>query len=128
MNAALSPKADNLKMKRVYDAPQKEDGYRILVDRLWPRGFTKERLPLDAWPKELTPSTAIRKAFGHMAQRFDDFETAYLAELDGNLQAHQQRSQVLKQLEHGKVTLLSAAHLDQPNHVAVLRHWLLQAE
>ncbi len=70
-----------LKVKRVYDPPAKEDGYRILVDRVWPRGFTKERARVDEWRKDLGPSDALRKWFGHDPDKWDEFRRRYRKEL-----------------------------------------------
>lgn len=70
-----------LKVKRVYDAPSAEDGYRILVDRIWPRGTTKERAHVDVWRKDLAPSDALRKWFGHDPEKWDEFRRRYREEL-----------------------------------------------
>lgn len=71
-----------LKVKRVYDPPSKEDGYRILVDRVWPRGFTKEKARVDEWRRELGPSDALRKWFGHDPDKWDEFRRRYREELE----------------------------------------------
>ena len=73
---------DNIVIKRVYDVPTKDDGYRILVDRLWPRGVKKAGLPYDEWNKEITPSTELRKWFNHKAECFDEFAKKYEEELE----------------------------------------------
>ncbi len=70
-----------LKVKRVYDPPSKEDGYRILVDRVWPRGFTKEKARVDEWRRDLGPSDALRKWFGHDPEKWDEFRRRYREEL-----------------------------------------------
>ncbi len=70
-----------LKVKRVYDPPSKEDGYRILVDRVWPRGFTKEKARVDEWRRDLGPSDALRKWFGHDPDKWDEFRRRYREEL-----------------------------------------------
>ena len=72
-------------IKRIYEDPASEDGTRILVDRLWPRGISKERAALDGWHKELAPSPELRKWWGHDAARMDEFAAAYEAELDQRL-------------------------------------------
>lgn len=73
-----------LRVKRIYEDRVVEDGYRILTDRLWPRGITKERAALDGWAKEICPSTALRKWFGHKPEHFEDFGEAYRRELEEN--------------------------------------------
>lgn len=76
-----------LQIKRIYDSPAESDGLRLLIDRLWPRGISKERAHLDGWPKELAPSDQLRKCFGHMEGNFERFAELYRAELDANTQA-----------------------------------------
>ena len=73
-----------LKIKRAYEPPATEDGTRILVDRLWPRGKTKTSLELQSWAKAVAPSNELRKIFDHMAEKFDQFVDAYRAELNAN--------------------------------------------
>ena len=73
-----------VKIKRVYDKPDKEDGKRILVDRLWPRGLTKEKADIDLWLKEVAPSTGLRKWFGHDPDKWDEFQKRYRQELKNN--------------------------------------------
>ena len=68
-------------IKRVYEAPAEGDGYRVLIDRLWPRGLKKEAVPMDVWAKELAPSTELRKWFGHDPALWDEFRQRYAAEL-----------------------------------------------
>lgn len=72
----------DIQIKRVYEPYSKDDGYRVLVDRLWPRGLTKERVHYDLWAKDLAPSTELRRAFGHKPENWDTFKQHYLAELD----------------------------------------------
>src|SRR5574337_1163513 len=74
--------AMSIAIKRAYEEPAKEDGYRVLVERLWPRGLKKEAVPLDQWAKEIAPSTALRKWFGHEPARWDGFSHRYAGELD----------------------------------------------
>ncbi len=73
--------APMLKVKRIYDPPAREDGYRILVDRVWPRGFTRDKAHVDEWRKELGPSDALRKWFGHDPDKWDEFRRRYREEL-----------------------------------------------
>src|SRR5215204_7823663 len=72
----------NIKIKRVYEQPDKNDGRRILVDRLWPRGLTKEKADVDLWLKDIAPSTELRKWFGHDPDRWEEFKERYRAELE----------------------------------------------
>ncbi len=71
-----------LKVKRVYEPPSADDGYRILVDRIWPRGVTKERARIDEWRRDLSPSTDLRKWYGHDPDKWDEFRRRYRAELE----------------------------------------------
>lgn len=71
----------NLKIKRVYEHPEKDDGVRVLVDRLWPRGLTKERAAVDLWLKDVAPSTELRKWFGHDPAKWEQFQIRYRKEL-----------------------------------------------
>ena len=112
-----------LRLKRVYDAPEPEDGTRILVDRLWPRGLTKDKARIDLWLKDISPSDALRQRFhGHPAE-WDAFVTAYSAELRGE-QAQQAAAVLFERLEQGPVTLLYAARDQQRNNAVALRQWL----
>ncbi len=114
-----------IRTKRVYEPYEPSDGYRVLVDRLWPRGLTKERVRYDQWAKFLAPSNAVRKAFGHKAQNWDAFVAAYTAELDANPKAHAFAGQ-LAQGAHPTVTLLYAAHDPKLNQAVVLQRWLVE--
>lgn len=113
----------DIETKRVYEPYEESDGYRVLVDRLWPRGLTKERVHYDEWDRSLAPSTATRKAFGHKAQNWDSFVAAYTAELDANPKAAAFADR-LAQGGHSKVTLLYAAHDQEHNQAIVLKKWL----
>jgi uncharacterized protein YeaO (DUF488 family) len=73
-----------IKIKRAYESPSDDDGYRILVDRLWPRGISKEKAKVDFWPKELAPSTELRQWYSHDPEKWAEFKARYFAELDGN--------------------------------------------
>lgn len=107
-----------IKIKRVYEAESKDDGFRILVDRLWPRGIRKEDLKLDLWLKEVAPSDALRKWFHHEESNWSEFKTRYLEEL--------QHSEAFKQLveyaqQHKKITLLFGAKDEKQNQAVVLK-------
>lgn len=116
----------DIKIKRVYEKPEASDGYRVLVDKLWPRGIRKADLPYDYWAKELTPSTAARKAFGHKAENFDAFKERYLGELNASDAAHACAQQLKKDAAKagGTITLLYAARDPKINHAVILREWL----
>lgn len=110
-----------VKIKRVYDKPDKEDGKRILVDRLWPRGLTKEKADIDLWLKEVAPSTGLRKWFGHDPDKWDEFQKRYRQELKNN----KEKIAVLKErIKRGLVTLVYGAKDEEHNEALVLKKWL----
>ena|SRR5690349_11395619 len=109
------------KIKRIYDEPSKEDGFRVLVDRLWPRGVSKERAALDEWNKDIAPSTDLRVWFGHKPELFDEFSARYREELKHNPTMTAFKKEAEK---HAEITLLYAAHDPKINHAAVLRDFL----
>lgn len=113
-----------LKIKRVYEDPEKDDGYRILVDRLWARGETKVKADLDDWVKEIAPSTELRKSFGHAEAKYDDFQKEYMKELDKNDSAKNFLKLVNDKLEQGNVTLLYSAKNEVINNAVVLKEWI----
>jgi uncharacterized protein YeaO (DUF488 family) len=114
--------AGNVRLKRVYELPAVADGKRVLVDRLWPRGVTKEAAAIDLWTKELAPSTELRKWFGHDPARWPEFRKRYAAEL------HQRPAQ-LEELRglarQGPLTLIYAARDESHNGAIVLCDVLL---
>ena len=115
-------KSATIDIKRVYDEQSADEGLRILVDRLWPRGVKKEALKLDAWPKELTPSNELRKWYGHVPEKFDEFRRRYLAELA----PHRDKLDELRALVRGrKATLLTATRELDLSHAHVLRDLLV---
>lgn len=113
-----------LTMKRVYEKTEKEDGYRILVDRIWPRGVSKEKASIDNWTKEITPTPMIRKEFDHQPQKFEWFKQAYLAELESNPMAEAFVDHVFAQLELTPVTFVYAAKDERFNHVVILMEFV----
>lgn len=113
-----------IRIKRIYDPVEPGDGYRILVDRLWPRGMRKEQAALDQWAKSITPSTEIRKEFHHDPSSFSEFRQKYLFELENNPESEAFRRQVLEKLHDGPVTLLYGAKDQEVNHATVLKEWL----
>jgi uncharacterized protein YeaO (DUF488 family) len=110
-----------IRIKRTYDQPTSADGRRILVDRLWPRGMTKEALAMDAWLKDVTPSTGLRQWFGHRPERWDEFRRRYERELDANIDAW---APIVEASTKGVVTLLYSAQDIAHNHAIVLRDYL----
>jgi DNA-3-methyladenine glycosylase len=107
-----------VELKRAYDDPAPSDGYRILVDRLWPRGVSKAEAAIDEWLKEVAPSTELRRWFGHDPERFDEFTTRYRAELEGSEALRTLRARCR---EHPVVTLVYGAHDGEHNQAVVLR-------
>lgn len=111
----------SIRTKRVYEAPDKSDGRRILVDRVWPRGMTKERLRLDLWLKDVAPSTELRRWFGHERSRWRDFKTRYFSELEQNPRGVKR---LLAASEKGPVTLLYSAKDKACNQSVALKEYL----
>jgi aminoglycoside 6'-N-acetyltransferase len=119
---AAMPKAlSNIRVKRLYDPPDAEDGARVLVDRLWPRGATKEEAKLTLWLKDIAPSAELRKWFGHDPARFAEFSRRYRAELSASKDAVSRLEQLVRA---GPVTLLYAAHDEKHNNALVLADYL----
>jgi uncharacterized protein YeaO (DUF488 family) len=110
-------------IKRIYDEPSTNDGYRVLVDRLWPRGVSKERAALDMWLKDIAPSPELRLWFGHAPERFTSFSQKYLIELEHNPALPALLELVKK---HSNVILLYAAKDSNINHAAVLKRFLVE--
>lgn len=116
------PPLPDITIKRSYEPASPDDGYRVLVDRLWPRGLSRERLRIDRWCKELAPSTELRQWFAHDASRWSEFRHRYLSELDQN---GQQLNELLTLAGDRRLTLLYSARDAQHNNAAVLRDRLL---
>lgn len=108
-------------IKRAYDPPKRGDGARILVDRLWPRGVSKEALEADVWLKDVAPSETLRKWFSHDVERWTEFKERYVAELRENPEAWRP---ILDRADHGTVTLLYAAKDTEHNNAVVLEQFL----
>jgi uncharacterized protein YeaO (DUF488 family) len=111
-----------VKIKRIYEAPQRSDGYRILVDRVWPRGISKERATIALWLKEIGPSTALRKWFGHDPARWPEFQKRYRQELRAQSELTARIAQLEK--KHGTVTLVFSARDEERNQAVVIRDFL----
>ncbi len=110
----------SIMVKRVYEAASTADGERILVDRLWPRGLTKEKAKIDLWLKDIAPSTALRQWFGHEPEKWAEFKKRYRAELKGNPVMVEVKSRARK----GDVTLVYAAKDPVHNHAIFLKMML----
>lgn len=115
----------DIKIKRVYEPASPDDGMRLLVDRLWPRGIKKVDLAFDDWAKCLTPSTEARKAFGHKAENLETFAGRYTAELNTNPEAAAYVEK-LRAAAPDAITLLYAAKDPQVNHAIILQKWLTE--
>jgi uncharacterized protein YeaO (DUF488 family) len=110
-----------IKIKRVYEQPDSEDGIRILVDRLWPRGLTKEKASINLWLKDIAPSKELRQWFDHDPAKWEEFKQRYLAELKQN----DEQTRLLKQeMKKGAVTLVYGAKDTEHNDAVVLQEFL----
>ena len=117
----MTKRETDIRIKRAYEPADKDDGARVLVDRLWPHGLSKERAALTLWLKEIAPSEELRKWFGHDPERWKEFVHRYRAELGHNEAAVAQ----LRELsEEGRVTLLYAAHDSEHNNAVALAAYL----
>ncbi|WP_027058257.1 DUF488 domain-containing protein [Mesorhizobium loti] len=113
--------AFDLMVRRIYEPPAPDDGHRVLVDRIWPRGVSKEHAALALWLKDIAPSDALRTWFGHEPARWAEFQERYRVELDGNGEAV---AQLRGLLGKGKVTLLYGAHDEAHNNAVALAGYL----
>lgn len=111
-------------VQRIYDPPGADDGFRVLVDRLWPRGLRKADAAIDLWCREVAPSTPLRKWFGHDPARWDAFRTRYAAELDAAPETWQP---LLEHARRQPLVLLYAARDTQHNHAVALADYLRAA-
>src|SRR4051794_37000781 len=115
--------AGHVRLKRVYEPAASDDGVRVLVDRLWPRGLRKADGAIDRWMKDIAPSTELRRWFGHDPERWQEFRRRYTRELQQQAVAVQELQELARS---GPVTLVFAAHDEAHNHAIVLREALLQ--
>jgi uncharacterized protein YeaO (DUF488 family) len=111
-------KRPSIHIKRIYDPPSDDDGFRVLVDRVWPRGMKKEAAQIELWAKELGPTTELRKWFNHVPSRFPEFEARYREELESQ---HELMASVLKQAGNRTMTLLYSARDREFNQAVVLQ-------
>ena len=107
----------DVRLKRAYDPASPSDGYRVLIDRLWPRGVSKQKAKLDEWETELAPSTELREWFGHEPSRFDEFRRRYIGELR---HARPRLTELRRRARTGTLTLVYAAHDSEHNDAVVL--------
>ena len=110
-----------IKLKRVYEPAAPDDGVRILVERLWPRGIKKNALKLDTWLKDVAPSDGLRRWFGHEPKKWNGFQDRYCAELDANPQVWES---VAKAARRGRVTLIYSSRDTEHNNAVALRDYL----
>lgn len=112
-------------LKRAYEPPSPEDGLRILVERLWPRGLTKEKAAVDLWKKDIAPSQALRKWYSHDPARWREFQQRYRAELKGNAEAV---AKLKSYLQKGTVTFIYAARDQERNSAVLLKKFIEESE
>lgn len=113
---------NEVKVKRIYEAPDPDDGARVFVDRLWARGLTKEKAALDLWLKEVAPSSELRKWFSHDPDKWEEFQKRYRAELEENQEAI---ARLREEIQKGPVTLLYGARDQEHNEALVLKDFLM---
>ena len=113
-----------VRAKRIYEKPNADDGYRVLIDHIWPRGITRERAKLDEWAKELAPSSELRKWFDHRPERFAGFKSRYQSELAAHADVI---DELRRRAASGPLTILYAAR-DQEHNNAVVLVALLQSQ
>jgi uncharacterized protein YeaO (DUF488 family) len=111
----------NVQLKRAYEPAARSDGYRVLIDRLWPRGVSKKQAHLDEWAKELAPSSELRRWFGHDPARFERFRRRYRDEL---VAQEQKLRELRKRAREGTLTLVYGAHDSEHNDAVVLAELL----
>jgi uncharacterized protein YeaO (DUF488 family) len=107
----------NIRQKRVYEPPAPDDGFRVLIDGLWPRGISRERAALDLWARELAPSEALRRWYGHEPERFDEFDRRYRAEL---AEQRGRLTELRRRARAGRVTIVFAARDAEHSNATVL--------
>jgi uncharacterized protein YeaO (DUF488 family) len=113
--------APDIRLKRAYEQPSPDDGFRVLVDRLWPRGLPKERAAIDHWSKEVAPSNELRRWFGHDPAKWEEFRRRYRAELAARAELVDELRAMARQ---GRLTLVYAARDEYHNDAVVLREVL----
>ncbi|MFZ4450604.1 DUF488 domain-containing protein [Salibacterium aidingense] len=113
-----------VQVKRIYEDAETEDGRRVLVDKVWPRGISKTKAALDDWAKEVTPSPGLRKWFNHEKEKFDTFAEYYKKELQSDEEAQKKLEELAEMAVSETVTLLFAAKDETYNHAVLLKQWV----
>ncbi len=109
--------AINIRQKRIYDPPSPDDGLRVLIDGLWPRGISRERAAIDMWARELAPSEELRRWYGHVPERFEEFDRRYRAELE---EQRERLTELRRRARSGQVTILFGARDAEHSNATVL--------
>ena len=117
----MSSNRIDIRVKRVYEEPEESDGRRVLVDRLWARGLSKEKAKMNVWIKEVAPSTELRRWYGHDPKKWDEFKSRYAAELKSN---PDQVAAILEELKAGTVTFLYSSKEEKLNNAVVLKEYI----
>lgn len=112
-----------IKAKRIYEQADPEDGFRILVDRLWPRGLSKQDAKIDLWLKSIAPSNDLRKWYNHEPEKWPEFKTRYFAELEANSEAV---STLLQHVKRGRVSFLYSSKEQDLNNATALREYVIR--
>jgi uncharacterized protein YeaO (DUF488 family) len=112
-----------IKIKRIYDAPKPDDGIRILVDRLWPRGLSKEKAKVDLWLKEIAPSNELRKWYAHDPKKWAEFRKRYFNDLDTKRELVRQ---IVQKMKEGDVTLLYSSKEEKINNAVALKEYIVE--
>ena len=110
-----------IRIKRIYDSPGEEDGFRILVDRLWPRGLSKEKAKIGLWMKEIAPSDILRKWYAHDPQKWDEFKRKYFEELESKKELI---NEITQKVSDGNVTLLFSSKEERLNNAVALKEYI----
>jgi len=118
---SMNRKRITIRIKRVYEEPEEADGRRILVDRLWARGLSKEKAKVDLWVKEIAPSTELRRWYGHDPNKWTEFKTRYAAELEAN---PGKVEELLAKVQAGIVTFLYSSKEERLNNAVALREYM----
>jgi uncharacterized protein YeaO (DUF488 family) len=114
-----------IKIERIYDSPKGDNSFRILVDRLWPRGLSKEKVRIDLWQKDIAPSNSLRKWFGHDENRWDEFKRKYFKELDKKNDNNNTVDRIIKMAkEQNSITLLYGTKEERFNNAVALKEYL----
>jgi uncharacterized protein YeaO (DUF488 family) len=117
----MNIKRIKIRIKRVYDEPDGADGRRILVDRLWPRGLSKDKAKVAVWMKEIAPSTELRRWYGHDPNKWSEFKRRYVEELEAN---SDRVEEVLREVQAGIVTFLYSSKEERLNNAAALKQYI----